>query len=1130
MRTHRLKAHGVIYWIVLSSLLLALLAPRSAAAKLDVDHAYRIVLKSRQFVPARGVEPALARELETGAVGERRHVLLQLIDIPTAAQRAALQEAGIYLLDYVPYYTWFASIPTSIRATDLDLALIRWMGRIAPADRLAPALRQAAFEPATPIGLEVLFLGDVQTAEALFVLAAHGATLDGQVGFDRYAVRLDPSALVALAAEDDVLWIAPASPPKVRDNDGIRARTGVDTVHGAPYGLSGSGVDLGIWDGGLVDSHVDFTGRLRIEDPFSGVDNHATHVAGTMAGDGRNSASQGGTAFQWKGMAPGADIISYDWDDPINEHDRAINVRGIELSQNSWGYGVSDLYGNCWLYGDYDALAPDYDAIITGRYGRRISVIFSAGNERNDGDCGMSSVPPYLNYGNIGPPHTAKNAIIVGATNSNNDSMTTFSSWGPVDDGRLKPDVVAPGCESAGEGYIHSTLPGDVYGAPGWCGTSMSAPAVSGISALLIEQYRNTVGRDPLPSTIRALLIQTAVDMNSGSTVYYNPGPDYASGYGRVDARAAADAIRARQVNEDQVSNGQSDVYTLTVPAGTPSLKVTLAWDDVPGTPNAVPALVNNLDLVLVAPDGSTNHRPWVLNPTNPTANATRGVDSINNVEQVLVNNPAAGTWEVRVSGTQVPQGPQLYSLVSSIWGDDGTGNVGPLTYEGHAINDEGGNGDGKANPGETIQLTITLRNGGSETANDVQATISTSDSYVTLILSDTATYGDVAAGGTATHTAPLSFRISPAAPDQHVIQFDLDISASNGGPWSDTLDQTVYWDDQMARVSIDKAVEPTTISAGDLLTYTVQRSLWLTGTHTYSETLVDPIPAGTTYVANSATLNGTPFSGAYSPTLDSLYLQQSGTFAGSHALVLTFQVQAGSVGSAVVNTVTGTASVDGIALGAPYTATVSATTCDLPAAPALFVPPDGTVTCDLVPTFGWSWVSGSDGYRIQVDDDPAFGSPVLDQTAVGTFYTYPGSLPAGTYYWRVRAVDACGEGPWSETWSMTVLSTSAAPVLASPGNGSKTGDRTPTFAWEAADGADMYLVQVDTDPDFDSPIEQRVETTSYTPVAALEFGTYYWRVQASGPCGTGSWSLIWTVTITPMESIYLPIVVYNTS
>ena len=173
---------------------------------------------------------------------------------------------------------------------------------------------------------------------------------------------------------------------------------------------------------------------------MSGTSMAVPHVAGTMAGDGTNSASQGGTAYQWEGMAPGADILSYYWDNATSDHNGAINTYGIELSQNSWSYSVDEAaYGNCYLYGNYDYNAPDYDDIITGLYGKRIAVIFAAANERNDGDCGMSSMPPYLNYANIPPPATAKNVIAVGATNSDDDSMTTFSSWGPLDDGRLKP-------------------------------------------------------------------------------------------------------------------------------------------------------------------------------------------------------------------------------------------------------------------------------------------------------------------------------------------------------------------------------------------------------------------------------------------------------------------------------------------------------------------------------------------------------------------------------------------------------------------------------------------------------------------------------------------------------------------
>ena len=452
MSTHIVRKNGFVYWVLLSSLLLALLAPGASAQKPDIENLYRIALKSRQFVPAQGTEPALVRELST-APAARQHVLLQFRTIPTAEQRAALAEAGILLLDYVPAYAWFASVPTNLRTRDLDGTLVRWMGPIADDDRIAPAVRELfAGEAQERIVLTVYFFSDVPGNEAIAVLETQGAAIDAiEADWNRYIVRLDPSAVPALARQDGVQWIAPAPPPKVRDNDGVRVRTNVDALHNTPYGLTGSGVDLGIWDGGIVDTHDDFTGRLTQVESFAPVDEHATHVAGTMAGDGRNSASRGGSAFQWKGMAPGADILSYYWDSPTTDHDGAINTYGIELSQNSWGYGISDLYGNCYLYGDYDALAPDYDAIIAGRYGARISVVFSAGNERNDGDCGMSSSPPYLNYANIGPPHTAKNAIIVGATNSNDDSMTTFSSWGPTDDGRMKPDISAPGCQSDGE-------------------------------------------------------------------------------------------------------------------------------------------------------------------------------------------------------------------------------------------------------------------------------------------------------------------------------------------------------------------------------------------------------------------------------------------------------------------------------------------------------------------------------------------------------------------------------------------------------------------------------------------------------------------------------------------------------
>jgi hypothetical protein len=767
----------------------------------DQDLAVR--LKSREFVPDPGVEQAVSKRQQDASLDERIHVLVQFWQVPTDAEQATLENAGVKLLAYVPANTWFASIPAGLSLQSDALAGIRWIGAIQPEDRTALSIRtggigQHAVNDDGTVSLDVYFFADVTNVKVSQLLTEYKAVIEAKSSeFHRFTIRLDRQAISLLANEDVVQWVTEAAPPKTVDNDGVRARTNVDIVQAAPYNLSGSGVDLGEWDGGRVDTHIDFSNRLIVVDSSASVGDHATHVAGTMAGDGSNSASQGGTSFQWKGMAPGADIISYYWDNNLTDHNDAINTYGIELSQNSWGYTVDEgWFDNCYLYGNYDYDAPNYDDIVTGLYGKRISVIFAAGNERNDGDCGMNNTPPYINYANVGPPATAKNIIAVGATNSDDDSMTDFSSWGPVDDGRIKPDVVAPGCEAGGEGYIHSTLPGNTYGAPAYCGTSMAAPTVSGISGLIIEQYRATFGVDPLPSTVKALLIQTAIDLDDG-TSYYNPGPDYASGYGRVDVQAAVDEVIVRHVREDQVSNGQMDAFTVNVLAGTPSLKVTLVWDDEPGTVNATPALVNNLDLVLVEPNGITTRLPWVLDPANPSSNATTGTDSVNNVEQVQVNNPTAGTWEVRVIGTNVPVGPQPYSLVGQTFTTSGPVNVGPLEYSSHIIDDDNnnnsvGNNDGIVNPGETIELFVELLNAGTDEAIDALATISTSSPYVTFIYNTSSGYGNIPGGGMATNLNDFDFEISSNAPNGHIIHFDLNVTAGNGGPWSDGFDVPV--------------------------------------------------------------------------------------------------------------------------------------------------------------------------------------------------------------------------------------------------------------------------------------------------------------------------------------------------
>ncbi|MCH7590729.1 S8 family serine peptidase, partial [PVC group bacterium] len=579
---------------------------------------------------------------------------MQFHDIPNDNERRFLKEAKTKLLHYLPHKAWFASLPRAITENALMNSNVRWIGLILPEDKIFSTLLSQGVSsrntrPDGSVNLEVSFFKDVSLGVARNLIGRMGGVITKELNiFHRFTIQISSDRIMDLANEDIVRWIMEKRPPPILHNDGSRANIGVDPLHEAPYNLSGAGVNVGIWDGGDVDSnHDDFGARVTLVENV-GVIDHATHVAGTMGGDGSRSLAEGGTALQWKGIAPGIDIISHDFFDNLVEHDNAINVLGIDLSQNSWGFNLLGPPPSPQFYGAYTLDAPEYDDIITGLYGKRITVVFSAGNDRNDvaGD-----------FDTIGPPGTGKNIITVGAINSDDDSMTVFSGFGPMDDGRIKPDVVAPGDEVGGDLAIKSTFPNDTYGL--FVGTSMAAPVVSGSAALIIEDFRNIFpGLDPLPSTVKALLIHEAKDLG-------NIGPDYSFGFGGIQIRDSIDKLRAESLVEDEVGHQVTDLYNLNVPAGTTEVKISLVWDDEPAVDAAAITLVNDLDLIVTDPN-SVRHFPWTLDPANPANPAVKTAeDRVNIAEQVSVTSGIiSGNWTIEVFGFNVPVAPQKYSLI----------------------------------------------------------------------------------------------------------------------------------------------------------------------------------------------------------------------------------------------------------------------------------------------------------------------------------------------------------------------------------------------------------------------------------------------------------------------------------
>jgi hypothetical protein len=632
------------------------------------QHADTVRLKSREFIPAPGVDPALP-----SVASNPRHGLIQFYRIPSRQERNILRRTGVELFTYLPDRAFLARLPANLRLL-LRVANVRYIGPLHSTDKIDPRLLKEGVNSYArnrdgTLRLLIRFFEDVAMRDAAALISAHSGRITETIG-DFHIIRADvpERELRRLLDEDKVQWVEDVFEKQLL-NDKARAAMRVDQVQAAPYGLDGTGSVIGEWDGGhAVDSfdvafHQDLAGRVTRGDGGQFANNgHATHVAGTAIGSGLLSAANGGTPFQWKGMAPNAKLISFDWHYFLSEYSSAIGTHHIDLSTNSWRDNAPNGY--------YGSESSALDWIITGYYGKPILIFWAAGNQREGPlhacniDLDLNVLSRYDAYDCIASLASGKNTITVGSINAEDDSIADTTSWGPTDDGRLKPEIVAPGCKVSG-GTIKSTVPGDAYGTS--CGTSMATPAAAGSTALLFQRFRQLCSASgvPLPSTIKALLIHGARDLDD-ATAWYNRGPDFASGYGRIDLPRSIDLVPFQI--EDTISQLGLLTYPIVV-APQQNLKVTLAWDDYYAAANAAPALVNDLDLELVDPNGGI-HLPWVLDPANPNVPAIRAVDSRNVVEQVLVDNvpPAlAGIWTVRVKGTNVPTLTQKFSLVSEL-------------------------------------------------------------------------------------------------------------------------------------------------------------------------------------------------------------------------------------------------------------------------------------------------------------------------------------------------------------------------------------------------------------------------------------------------------------------------------
>lgn len=618
---------------------------RFRASRPAEQQRFVVRLRARYFQPIR-----TARIRFTAPT---HRVYLQFQDIPSPAQQRELAALGVKLDHFVTDYTYVADVRLEGFAALMRLPFLRGAADILPIDKLSESL--AAGQPAewavTETGacqLTVKFAPETPIAEALAALSDRVQRIltPEYLYGNRLNVEADPAAALALAEPDRVDAVAEVPPPATDLNVASSALSKANLLWDAPYSLDGTGVRVGEWDGGQAAAgHGDFGGRVTVVEARAD-SAHATHVAGTIIGSGAGSAAA-------RGYANAARLWSWTYDgDIVTEQATGKSTYALALTNNSWGYSTGSSY-----YGLYSIYSAEWDAMIndTG-----LLVVKAAGNSGSGFDT-------------IDTGSAAKHVLTVGALDDSG-TVAGFSSRGPCNDGRVKPDISANGVG------LTSPVPGGGYAS--YSGTSMACPSTSGSITLLTQYYRTLFGgADPSPNLIRALLCHTAVDRG-------NAGPDYLYGFGLVDAQAAADLLAddalpaVQRIFTGSVAHGDEITYVVSAPTGATELKATLSWFDPAGSTAAANAIVNDLDLWLTGPD-STDRLPFSLDKAAPSAPATTsGANRIDVVEQVRVATPAAGTWIVHVKGYAVPSGPQTFVLLLS------GGSVGSRSIHGQITGD----------------------------------------------------------------------------------------------------------------------------------------------------------------------------------------------------------------------------------------------------------------------------------------------------------------------------------------------------------------------------------------------------------------------------------------------------------
>ena len=394
----------------------------------------------------------------------------------------------------------------------------------------------------------------------------------------------------------------------------------VNMAHRIWPGINGRGLTVSIKENKMDTADIDFRGRYLFSPSASpNIQTHATTMA-TIAMGGGN------TYYTGKGVAWGSSLSSADFANLLPDNIQELQLRKVTVQNHSYGVGIENYYG---------ADAAAYDVQLSQN--PTLLHVFSAGNAGSQASAAgnYTGIKGFANL--TGSFKMAKNILTVGATDSFGN-VAAASSRGPAFDGRVKPELVALGED----------------------GSSGSAAIVSGISLLVQDAWQQKNGVMPASCITKAILLNSADDTGPS-------GIDFLSGYGSANAWRALQTVAQNRVLQGAIVQSQTIRHTITVPSNARNLKLTLCWTDPPSQANSFKALVNDLDVELAHPASTQRWLPWVLN-SKPAIDSLQQLpirkrDSLNNAEQVTLDIPPAGNYEIMVTGFSVSGAQQSYAI-----------------------------------------------------------------------------------------------------------------------------------------------------------------------------------------------------------------------------------------------------------------------------------------------------------------------------------------------------------------------------------------------------------------------------------------------------------------------------------